>query len=167
MPPGGRSWCEPPVGSRSRDSRPAVSLTAQVLFTLNYMGTCIGDVRDGRASLRAEPACGDRRALGRVGGGSRFVKASAPRRRARIGAVVTLATAAVWLVAAAAASAFSAHGSVEQVYVTGLAPRAQMSLLRSNGETVSTQTADSLGGLLFRDFAPGGRSGVRWTSTRD
>jgi predicted acyl esterase len=144
-----------------------VSLTAQVLFTLNYMGTCIGDVRDGRVSLRAEPASGDRRALGRVGGGSRFVKASAPRRRARIGAVVTLATAAAWLVAAAAACAFSAHGSVEQVYVTGLAPSAQMSLLRSNGETVSTQTADSLGGLLFRDVAPGRRYRVRLSSTRE
>ena len=63
--------------------------------------------------------------------------------------------------------AFSAHGSVEQVYVTGLAPSAQMSLLRSNGETVSTQTADSLGGLLFRDVAPGRRYRVRLTSTRE
>ena len=127
---------------------------------------CIADVRNGRVPLRAKLAGGDRRALGRVGGGSRFVTSSALRRRARIGAPVTLATAAVWLVAAAAASAFSAHGSVEQVYVTGLAPSAQMSLLRSNGETVSTQTADSLGGLLFRDVAPGRRYRVRLNSTR-
>jgi uncharacterized protein len=115
----------------------------------------MGDVGDGRVPLRAEPASGDRRSWSRVRDGGRFAAgASALRRRARIGAVATLAAAAVCLVAAAAASAFSAHGSVEQLYVTGLAPSAQMSLLRSNGETVSTQTADSLGGLLFRHVAP-------------
>jgi predicted acyl esterase len=94
-------------------------------------------------SLLAEPAGSERR----------VARASALRRRARIVAVTTLA-AAVCLVASATASAFSANGSVEQVYVTGLAPGAQMSLLRSGGETVSTQTADSLGGLLFRNVAP-------------
>ena len=124
----------------------------------------MGDVRDGRVAPRAEPASGDRRALGRSGDGSRFDTASALRRRARIAAVATLAAAAVWLVAAATASAFSPHGSVEQVYVTGLAPSAQMSLLRSNGATVSTQTADSLGGLLFRNVAPGKRYRVRLSS---
>jgi uncharacterized protein len=72
---------------------------------------------------------------------------------------------AVWLVAAATASAFSANGSVEQLYVTGLAPSAQMSLVRSNGETVSTQTADSLGGLLFRDVTPEQGYRVRLGST--
>jgi predicted acyl esterase len=77
---------------------------------------------------------------------------------------VPLLTAVVWLVTAASASAFSAHGSVEQVYVTGLAPSAQMSLLRSNGATVSTQTADSLGGLLFRNVAPGRRYRVKLSS---
>ncbi|HTD10166.1 MAG TPA: CocE/NonD family hydrolase [Solirubrobacteraceae bacterium] len=131
------------------------------------MRTCIGDVRDERVPLRAELVSGDPCALGRVGGGSRFAKASLPWRRVRIGAVVTLTTAAIWLVAAATASAFSAHGSVEQVYVTGLAPSAQMSLQRWNGETVSTQTADSLGGLLFRDVAPGSGYRVRLSSTRE
>ena len=125
------------------------------------MGT--GDVRDGR--VPREPASGDRCSLSRVGDGSRFVAASVLRRRARIGAVATLAATAVWLVAAATASAFSAHGSVEQVYVTGMAPSTQMSLLRSNGETVSTQTADSLGGLLFRDIAPEEGYRVRLSST--
>jgi uncharacterized protein len=144
-----------------------VAPTVQVLFTLSKMRTCIGDVGDGRASLRAEPASADRRALGRGGGGSRLVTASASARRARIGTVVALAAAAVWLVAAASASAFSAHGSVEQVYVTGLAPGAQMSLLRASGATVSTQTADSLGGLLFRHVAAGTRYRVRLTSTRE
>src|SRR5580704_6712916 len=87
--------------------------------------------------------------------------------RGRIAVIVALATAAVWLVAAACASAFSAHGSVEQVYVTGLAPGVQMSLLRSNGATVSTQAADSLGGLLFRHVAPGRRYRVRLSSTAE
>ena len=95
----------------------------------------MGDVRDGR------------------------VPPASLRRRARIGAVAALAASAVWLVAAATASAFSAHGSVEQVYVTGLTPGAQMSLLRVKGETVSTQTADSLGGLLFRNVPPENATG--------
>ena len=66
------------------------------------------------------------------------------------------------LVAAAGASAapsFSAHGSAEQVYVTGLAANAQMSLITSGGKTLYTQDADSLGGLLFRNVPPG--SGYR------
>ena len=136
----------------------------QVVFT-TYMGMCMRDVHDGRGPLRAEPVSGDRPALGRVDGGRRSVTGPALRRRARIGAVATLAAAVVWLAAAATASAFSAHGSVEQVDVTGLAPGAQMSLLRSHGETVSTQTADSLGGLLFRNVAPGRRYRVRLSST--
>jgi hypothetical protein len=60
----------------------------------------------------------------------------------------------VSLVVAASASAFNAQGSAEQVYVTGLAPNAQASLLK--GKTaVATQSADSLGGLLFREVKPG------------
>ncbi len=54
---------------------------------------------------------------------------------------------------------FSAHGSVEQVYVTGLRPSEQMSLLDPSGNTIATQQADSLGGLLFRNVPPG--SGYR------
>jgi predicted acyl esterase len=91
--------------------------------------------------------------------------ASAHRRRARIGAVATVAATAVWLLTAAAAFGFIAHGSAEQVYVTGLPASAQMSLLRSNGTTVSTQTADSLGGLLFRSVAPGLGYRVRLSSS--
>ena len=121
------------------------------------MGTCIGDVRDGKDALESL----------RVRRAGRRVAASVLRRRTRVGAVVTLLTAAIWLLAAADASAFSAHGSVEQVYVTGLAPGAQMSLLRANGETVSTQSADSLGGLLFRGVAPGWRYRVRLASTAE
>jgi uncharacterized protein len=56
---------------------------------------------------------------------------------------------------------FSAHGSAEQVYVTGLDPNAPMSLVTATGTTVYTQTADSLGGLLFRNVPPGGGYRVR------
>ncbi len=63
--------------------------------------------------------------------------------------------------AATPAPTFSAHGSAEQVYVTGLAPGAQMSLLTSAGTTLYTQSADSLGGLLFRNVAPGSGYRVR------
>src|SRR5438270_11371990 len=50
---------------------------------------------------------------------------------------------------------FSAHGSAEQVYVTGLGPLARMSLISPSGRTLYTQRADSLGGLLFRNVPPG------------
>jgi predicted acyl esterase len=55
----------------------------------------------------------------------------------------------------ASAASFSAHGSAEQVYVTGLAPGASASLLTSTGGTLYTQNADSLGGLLFRNVPAG------------
>jgi predicted acyl esterase len=125
----------------------------------------MGELWDGRAVLTDESAGVGRRGLSGGRGDSRLPIAAARRRRGRIGTVAMLMAAIVWLAAAATASAFGAHGSVEQVYVTGLAPSAQMSLLRSNGETVSTQTADSLGGLLFRNVAPGRRYRVRLSST--
>ncbi|PZR67709.1 MAG: hypothetical protein DLM63_06060 [Solirubrobacterales bacterium] len=59
----------------------------------------------------------------------------------------------------AAEASFSAQGSVEQVYVTGLGPGAQTSLLDPAGRTIATQRADALGGLLFRNVRPG--SGYR------
>ena len=90
--------------------------------------------------------------LSRAEQGRRFVSL---RRRARIGGLSTLAMLAVWLVAAASASAFSAHGSAKQVYVTGLPANAQASLLNASGATVYTQNADSLGGLLFRNVTTG------------
>ncbi len=69
------------------------------------------------------------------------------------------------LMPAANASAFTAQGSVEQVYVTGLTAGAQASLLSSKGTTVSTQGADSQGGLLFRDVKPGSGYRVRLATT--
>lgn len=67
-----------------------------------------------------------------------------------------LATLALALATgASAAQAFDAHGSVEQVYVTGLAPGAQMSLRNHAGRKVATKRADAEGGLLFRNVKPG------------
>ena len=77
-------------------------------------------------------------------------------RRALVAAVLAAAAMGLMLAMAAGASAasFNAHGSAEQVYVTGVAPSAQMSLLTSTGRTVATKRADSLGGLLFRNVRP-------------
>jgi len=60
---------------------------------------------------------------------------------------------------AGAAASFEAHGSVEQVYATGLAPGAAVTLLDGGGQEVAAKSADSLGGVLFRNVAPG--SGYR------
>jgi uncharacterized protein len=94
-----------------------------------------------------------------------MVAGSGLRRAARISVISTLVALAVCVVAAASASAFTAQGSAKQVYVTGLDPNAQTSLLNSKGKTVYTQNADSLGGLLFRNVAPGTGYRVRLTST--
>jgi hypothetical protein len=79
----------------------------------------------------------------------------------RLAAVAaTLAALGVFAGVSAAAS-FTATGSAEQVYVTGLAPNAKASLLNAKGKTVYTQKADSLGGLLFRVVRPGSGYRVR------
>jgi predicted acyl esterase len=67
--------------------------------------------------------------------------------------------------AGAATPSFSANGSAEQVYVTGLPANAQMSLITSQGTTLYTQQADSLGGLLFRNVPPGTGYRARLDST--
>jgi uncharacterized protein len=63
--------------------------------------------------------------------------------------------------AAAAAPAFTARGSVEQVYVTGGTPGQQLALLNGSGKTVATRTVNSLGGLLFRNVPAGSGYRVR------
>ena len=88
-------------------------------------------------------------------------------RRHRRPLAALIAVLVLGLLNAAGASAqasFSAHGSAEQVYVTGLSANARMSLLRSNGTTLYTQRADSLGGLLFRSVPPGSGYRVRASS---
>jgi len=99
--------------------------------------------------------------------GRQWVAGPALRRRARIIVISALLTLAVCFATAASASAFVAAGSAEQVYVTGLAANAQASLLTKAGATVSTQNADSLGGLLFRKVKPGSGYRVRVTSTSE
>lgn len=108
---------------------------------------------------------GSRRVACRVGEHQRWGAGSAPRRRVRIGVAFVLLALATSAAMAASASAFSAQGSVEQLYVTGLSPNAQMSLLSKSGATVSTQSADSLGGLLFREVKPAKGYRVSLTST--
>lgn len=110
----------------------------------------MGDQQQGVASSRANQA-----------GGS--PSAATRRRRVRTGLAATLLSFVVLLVASASALAFSTQGSVEQVDVTGLAPGAETSLLL-NGETVSTQSADALGGALFRHVAPGSGYRIRVTA---
>ncbi|MDQ1460784.1 MAG: uncharacterized protein QOI08_2268 [Actinomycetota bacterium] len=66
--------------------------------------------------------------------------------------------------ASAATPTFRASGSARQVYVTGLAPSAQMSLVTPAGQTLKTQKADALGGLLFRDVPPANGYRVRRVS---
>ena len=82
--------------------------------------------------------------------------------RVRVAACLgLLAVTAIIPAAASAAPSFTARGSVEQVYVTGLAPGAQLSLVNSAGTTVATRSASSLGGVLFRNVPPGSGYVVR------
>jgi len=63
--------------------------------------------------------------------------------------------------ASAAEPTFSAHGSVEQVYVTGATPGERLSLVDGAGSTVSSKDVNSLGGALFRSVTPGSGYRVR------
>ena len=54
-----------------------------------------------------------------------------------------------------ARAGFQAHGSVQQVYATGLRPLASVMLVDRAGRVVGTQRADALGGIVFRALAPG------------
>src|SRR3954471_13962253 len=73
---------------------------------------------------------------------------------------IALMAALLALAFPAAASAFDAHGSARQVYVTGLTPGAPTVLLEPGGKTV-TRAADPQGGLLFRNLKPGSGYQVR------
>ena len=90
------------------------------------------------------------------------------RRSARAFAMLTSVSLVVGLMTATLASGatptFRAVGSANQVYVTGLAPSAQMSLVTPAGQTLKTQSANSLGGLLFRDVPPAAGYRVRRAS---
>lgn len=55
----------------------------------------------------------------------------------------------------AAAATYAAHGSVEQLYVTGAAPGMALELVDARGDVVATGTADAQGSLIFRNVAAG------------
>ena len=76
-------------------------------------------------------------------------------------ALIGVVLASACMTSAAAAAGYVAHGSVEQVYVTGLGAGARMSLLNHAGRRIATKRADSLGGLLFRNVRPGAGYRVR------
>ena len=78
---------------------------------------------------------------------------------AAIGLALTLPSGAV-----GAEPSFSAHGSAEQVYVTGLKPGARTTLFDRTGDTVATKRAGTLGGLIFRRVEPGEGYRVRLAS---
>jgi uncharacterized protein len=79
--------------------------------------------------------------------------------------VLSTALAVVSLAGASpSTTGVNAVGSVEQVYVTDLPAGAQASLITSQGETLYTQNATSLGGLLFRNVPPGEGYRVRLDS---
>jgi predicted acyl esterase len=85
------------------------------------------------------------------------------RWRVRLSVAAAALACAFTAAAGAAQAAVDAHGSVKQVYVTGLAAHAQMSLLDNRGRTVAKKKADGLGGLLFRNVKPGTGYRVRPT----
>ena len=71
--------------------------------------------------------------------------------------ILAFAVACTALVAAAPANAakkIDAHGSVEQVYVIG-AKKGNAYTLSRNGETVQTEKASKLGGIIYRKLEPG------------
>jgi uncharacterized protein len=74
---------------------------------------------------------------------------------------LTAAAVALALLPATAEAAVTAHGSVEQVYVTGLQAGAQAALIDAGGRTVKRKRASELGGLLFRHVRPGDGYRVR------
>jgi uncharacterized protein len=86
---------------------------------------------------------------------------------ARLCGITALALALVFISGAAAAEAFSAHGSAEQVYATDLPAGAEASLLDSSGQVVATRNANNLGGLLFRNVTPGDGYRVRLNTTNE
>src|SRR4051812_40748133 len=74
-------------------------------------------------------------------------------RSARVFSILTGVSLVVGLMAitpgaSAATPTYRAGGSVEQVYVTGLAPNAAVSLVTPAGQTLRTRNANSLGGAL-------------------
>lgn len=75
------------------------------------------------------------------------------------------------VMASGAQAKVTARGSAEQVQVTGARPHAKVVLETRHGRAVRTQRAGKLGGVVFRDLAPGtyrvGSTKVKVFSDRD
>jgi predicted acyl esterase len=69
--------------------------------------------------------------------------------------VAVACVAAFLSTAAAADAAVHAHGSVQQVYVTGAQPGAKLTLRDGTGRRVASQRAGTLGAAVFRHLRPG------------
>src|SRR5436190_17038852 len=78
-----------------------------------------------------------------------------PTWKAAVAAVLALAALLAMPPGASAASSLEAHGSVNQVYVTGAQPGTQLTLLDRQGKPVGTEPVGPLGGGLFRDVSAG------------
>jgi uncharacterized protein len=72
-----------------------------------------------------------------------------------MGLRTSLVAIAAFLLMAPAAGAFKAHGSVEQVYVTGAHKGARLTLLDRHGHRVARRRAGRLGAAVFRNVEPG------------
>src|SRR3954447_21309217 len=82
-------------------------------------------------------------------------------RRLRLSTFAAALVFATMAAAPAAEAAIDAHGSAKQVYVTGVKPRAQASLLDKAGKTVAKKRASGLGAILFRNVKAGSAYRVR------
>ena len=81
-------------------------------------------------------------------------------RRVALLALVSLA-AGTGIAQARPRAKLFAHGSVQQVYATGLRQGRPVSLVDRAGKLIARRSADSLGGVLFRDVTPGSGYAVR------
>src|SRR5436305_12099749 len=139
--------------SCARLSSAAAALTITPAPDLSSLGWLVGSGCS-LLMITSRGMCDSRRRdMTRVRGVRR---AGVSTRRAGAGGLLAGAAIALALVVAPTASAasaprFGAHGSVEQVYVTGLRPFTPMSLLNGRGRVLAKKRADSPGGLLFRN----------------
>jgi hypothetical protein len=85
-----------------------------------------------------------------------LVPATVKRSASRIALAVVAATLLAAPAAAVRPAAFTAHGSVQQLYVTGARPGQRLLLLDRRGRLVRSQRAGSLGGIVYRDVPVGG-----------
>src|SRR5579864_6470447 len=76
-------------------------------------------------------------------------------RPALLALLLVLAAAPAAAAASVSPPTFSAHGSVEQVYATGVLGSTPLTLVDRLGHVVARKRADAQGGVLFRNVAPG------------